>query len=240
MRPQFNGNTSSFRPPHRPLSPTKSSALAGGNSRANVPTLSSFNPSLPPKHPTLRLPRKDENMLSVNGTPLANPLTQGRLFATTATSNTIPFPQNEQHMLKRTKSTINVKRDPSFAFHSRTDSQSSTLSSQPSFGHMRTNSLFSISSTDDSTLSSQTLESPNTPTPSQSQPTRPGLGFGNSMTRSYSVTISTTDGHLLEFDPLQTSPRALEELEGVTESAKKQARQEMGRLMLAAVEKWKI
>jgi hypothetical protein len=54
------------------------------------------------------------------------------------------------------------------------------------------------------------------------------------------VAIPTKDGHLLEFDPLQTSPGALNALEGITDSAKKQARVEMGRLVQAAVDKWKI
>jgi hypothetical protein len=54
------------------------------------------------------------------------------------------------------------------------------------------------------------------------------------------VTIPTKDGHLLEFDPLQTSPGALDALEGITDSSKKQAREEMGRLMQAAVSKWSI
>ena len=60
--------------------------------------------------------------------------------------------------------------------------------------------------------------------------------------RSFSalVAIPTKDGHLLEFDPLQTSPGALDALEGITDSAKKHARAEMGRLMQAAVDKWKI
>jgi len=60
--------------------------------------------------------------------------------------------------------------------------------------------------------------------------------------RSFSalVAIPTKDGHLLEFDPLQTSPGALDALEGITDSAKKQARVEMGRLVQAAVDKWKI
>ncbi|KAG2081066.1 hypothetical protein BD769DRAFT_1734392 [Suillus cothurnatus] len=54
------------------------------------------------------------------------------------------------------------------------------------------------------------------------------------------VAISTSDGHVLEFDPLQMSPRALNALVGITDSAKKQAREEMGRLVQAAVNKWSI
>jgi hypothetical protein len=36
------------------------------------------------------------------------------------------------------------------------------------------------------------------------------------------------------------SPRALNALVGITDSAKKQAREEMGRLVQAAVNKWSI
>jgi hypothetical protein len=54
------------------------------------------------------------------------------------------------------------------------------------------------------------------------------------------VTIPTKDGHLLEFDPLQTSPGTLDALEGISDSAKKQAREEMARLVQAAVNMWKI
>lgn len=54
------------------------------------------------------------------------------------------------------------------------------------------------------------------------------------------VAIPTKDGHVLEFDPLLTSPGALDALVGITDSAKKQAREEMGRLIQATVDKWKI
>ena len=60
--------------------------------------------------------------------------------------------------------------------------------------------------------------------------------------RSFSalVAIPTKDGHLLELDPLQMSPGVLDAFEGITDSAKKQARAEIGRLVQAAVDKWKI
>ena len=54
------------------------------------------------------------------------------------------------------------------------------------------------------------------------------------------VTIPTKDGHLLEFDPLQTSPGTLDALEGITDSAKKQAKEDMARLVQTAMAKWKI
>ena len=54
------------------------------------------------------------------------------------------------------------------------------------------------------------------------------------------VTVPTVDGFFLEFNPLLVSPGALNELEGITEDAKKQAREEMVRLVKEAVSKWTI
>jgi hypothetical protein len=54
------------------------------------------------------------------------------------------------------------------------------------------------------------------------------------------VTVPLADGQLLEFDPLQASPGALDALEGITDSAKKHARDEMVKLVEAAVQRWKI
>jgi hypothetical protein len=49
------------------------------------------------------------------------------------------------------------------------------------------------------------------------------------------VAFPTRDGHLLEFDLLLTSPGALDKLEGITDSAKKQAKEDMSKLVQAAV-----
>ena len=54
------------------------------------------------------------------------------------------------------------------------------------------------------------------------------------------VTVPTADGFFLEFNPLLVSPGALNKLEGITEDAKKQAREEMVRLVKEAVTKWSI
>lgn len=288
-RPPFGSNarasTYHTRPPSRPVSPAKHpSSRPGPTTQQRVPSSSTFNPALPPKTPkypggslgepptAMRLPRKDESMLSVNGSPLANPyefgmgwfkgvemadqdtdIEDGREEPETGKSNGLAEPRT----LKRSKSSIVIRRDPSVAFpptlngfHSRTNSQASlfTGSSQPtSSSHSRENS--------------QTLQFPHSQPEMQTQPNYPSH-FPSSYsqpppdraylnpyttpkpthTRSFSalVAIPTKDGHLLEFDPLQTSPGALDALEGITDSAKKQARAEMGRLVQAAVDKWKI
>jgi len=194
-------------------------------------------------------------MLSVNGSHLANPYElglgwfQGIDMAAMDSDDDPQDGQNTQknvlggdRTLKRSKSGIIIRRDPSVAFptmngcHSRTDSQASfyTASSQAtSSSHSRENSFVSNLQTK---FSGFQFPAPRI-TNSQTTP-RPAPHH----LRSFSalVAIPTKDGHLLEFDPLQTSPGALDALEGITDSAKKQARAEMGRLVQAAVDKWKI
>jgi hypothetical protein len=81
---------------------------------------------------------------------------------------------------------------------------------------------------------------PEPPTPKPATPALPPSSLPSSSSARALVAISTSDGHVLEFDPLQTSPRAIDALVGITDSAKKQAREEMGRLVQAAVSKWSI
>ena len=256
------------RPLSRPTSPLKyqSSAPNLAAQHTRVPSSSSFNPTLPSKTPTfpprtdqtaMRLPRRDENMLSINGSPLANPYEFGLGWFTgieMAQMDSDDDPQDGHgtqknglgdRTLKRTKSGIIIRRDPSVAFpatmngyHSRTDSQASfyTASSQAtssSSSHSRENSFASHSQPNFSGF-----RFPAPPTINNQATPRPALPHQRSF--SALVAIPTKDGHLLEFDPLQTSPGALNALEGITDSAKKQARAEMGRLVQAAVDKWKI
>ncbi|KAK7056737.1 hypothetical protein VNI00_002454 [Paramarasmius palmivorus] len=231
----------------RPLSPSKSSFGLIPNSRppanynpnagaprSRVPSSSTFNPSLPPEAPgypgagLARMPRMDEKMLSINGSPLANPLLfpQGPIEG-------LPSSGVEGKTLKRTNSTIAIRPDPLFALrdgskqgiHSRSNSQLSFH--PPSTTHSRNNSEVTLISPSET----QTFDDVVPSTPEMRHST---------ITRAYSVTIATKDGHILEFDPLQTSPSALDALEGITDSAKKQAREEMGRLVQAAVDKWKV
>ncbi|KAG5638169.1 hypothetical protein H0H81_001465 [Sphagnurus paluster] len=275
-RPPFGSNIgSSFhsRQPSRPTSPAKPSTAP----RSRVPSSSTFNPQLPPKTPrypsggppatAMRLPRRDESMLSVNGSPLANPYQFGMGWFKgiemaeeededghdpDSSSN------SEPRKLERTKSSIMIRRDPSVAFpqrldngslHSRTNSQASTLTvpSQPSSSaHSREPSLqppHPHPHSQPNPLAHPIYPSSLFPT-SHSQPnlntTTPRPIRTNTRSFSALVAIPTKDGHLLEFDPLTTSPSALDALEGITDSAKKQARVEMSRLVQATMDKWKI
>jgi len=254
----------------RPPSPVKahlSKSNVGPSGHNNlVPSSSHFNPTLPPKTPSLpsrnnaaiRLPRKDENLLSINGSPLANPYEFGLGWFRGIESQLQQEEDDAQdiqaelspgrRMLKRSKSSIVIRRDASVAFpasvdgtHSRTDSQlsfytasSQTTSSTHSRDNSQTSQLPPIPATNHLGSfrfpSSIPINSDATPRPLPKH------------TRSFSalVAIPTKDGHVLEFDPLQTSPGTLDTLEGISDSAKKQAKLEMGRLIQATVDKWKI
>ncbi|KAA1469824.1 hypothetical protein DENSPDRAFT_928420 [Dentipellis sp. KUC8613] len=217
------------RTPSRPTSPSKPSRVT------RPPSRSTFDPAIPktPAYPP-RWPRKDESMLSVNGSPLANPYELGLDWL--AGSNTPPGDEKDgseddrsqaknKRPLSRTNSSIVIRRDPSFAssasssgsqhggLHSRSNSQSN-LAPSAQGGHSRSNSQTSRP-------------------PSQ-------LGSASSGHIAARVAVQTKDGHTLEFDPLLTSPTALDKLEGITESAKKQAKEDMVKLMQAAVAKWNI
>jgi hypothetical protein len=123
-------------------------------------------------------------------------------------------------------------------YHSRTDSQASfyTASSQATSSSSSHSGENSFASHSQPNLSAFQFPAP--PTTNNQTTPRPALPHRRSF--SALVAIPTKDGHLLEFNPLQTSPGALDALEGITDSAKKQARAEMGRLVQAAVDKWKI
>ena len=54
------------------------------------------------------------------------------------------------------------------------------------------------------------------------------------------VSVPTADGHLLEFDPFRTTPGEIDALEGITNSAKKKAKEDMRSLVVQAVERWRI
>jgi len=192
-------------------------------------------------------------MLSLNGSPLVNPYQfgsswfKGSEVAENAANDEGARDANgvnangQLRTLKRTKSSIIIRKDPSLQAngrHSRTDSQLSlyaptetslTLSREPS------QSLHSYPGKPPSYSS----QFPNPPAPLDAQ-TTPKIKPHHSSSFSALIAVPTRDGHLLEFDPLQTSPGALEALDGISDSAKKQARLEVGHLVQAAVEKWKV
>ncbi|KAG1733030.1 uncharacterized protein EDB91DRAFT_1149956 [Suillus paluster] len=219
------------------------------------PTRATFAPTLPvktPAYPTLRAPRRDESMLSLNGSPLANPYKLGLEWFATEEEDGIDAmdvktkgkgketrvdTQGEGKTLRRVNSIV-IRRDPSVSLvpssSSQTTSQTHSRANSQTQNHYRTHSR----------TNSRTAALVQEPTPKIATPSLLPSSSLSSLPSSSSaravVAISTSDGHVLEFDPLQTSPSALDALVGITNSAKKQAREEMGRLVQAAVSKWSI
>lgn len=64
-----------------------------------------------------------------------------------------------------------------------------------------------------------------------------GGGLGGS---GPTVQVPVKDGAVLELDPLTASPGALDAVPGLSDSAKKVARDEMARLVSGALAKWSI
>jgi hypothetical protein len=54
------------------------------------------------------------------------------------------------------------------------------------------------------------------------------------------VLLPTANGEVLEIDPLLASPGAVDALEGITDSAKKMAKEEMVRFVTEAVARWNV
>jgi hypothetical protein len=220
----------------------KASVTTPHNSR-RPPSSTTFNPVIPKTpaypNPSTRLPRKNESMLSVNGSPLANPfefgagwlpdvMEEGEDGGGIATQHAGNEQSKGKGKMRRTNSIV-VRRDPSFlastsskpppnGFHSRNTSQTTPFSSGIQ-SHSRTQSQ--TSNTSQQSLNSQTPLQHRFPATSQVQ-----------------VTVPTKDGFFLQFNPLTVSPGALDELEGITDSAKKQAREDMANLVQEAVHKW--
>ncbi|KAF8526146.1 hypothetical protein JB92DRAFT_2873714 [Gautieria morchelliformis] len=78
--------------------------------------------------------------------------------------------------------------------------------------------------------------------PSLSQPTTSQPSQAPALEVVLSIKVPTKDGNILEFDPLVTSPGDLELLEGVSDTAKKRAREELQELsgLMTRLGKWRI
>lgn len=219
----------------RPSSPSKPSS-------SRLPSALTFNPHLPKTPAYPRPPRKNERLMSINGSPLAISHQHG--YFGEAIDEEEEGADNEQSSLGdrrigKRASTIIVRRDPSFSFApqpngriplSRNTSHSSlATASQPTTNSQSHSQPRSQPSSSQLTQHSSSSSVPSHPPSSQS--------FSQA---SAVVRVPTRDGHLLEFDPLLTSPDELEALQEITASAKKQAKEDMTRLVHAALAKWKI
>jgi hypothetical protein len=154
-------------------------------------------------------------MLSINGSPLANPYELGLEWLAEGDAAEEDGP-GRAAVLRRTASNIVIRRDPSVAAPNNT---SGTLNHHQAERSRSTSQSHSHSN---------------------SNSRAGGIAASNSGHMAARVAVPTRDGHLLEFDPLLTSPGALDKLEGITDSAKKQAKEDMSKLVQAAVAKWTV
>ena len=172
-------------------------------------------------------------MLSINGSPLTNPYELGLEWLVEGD----PEEEGEggrgagggggtdvpaRMTLRRTASNIIIRHDPSSFGVASAKNTSNTLNNNQAVEHPRSNSN-SQSQTQPQLVRSRSFAS--------------NSGGSHMAAR---VAFPTRDGHLLEFDPLLTSPGALDKLEGITDSAKKQAKEDMSKLVQAAVAKWTV
>ncbi|KAI0345983.1 hypothetical protein BDW22DRAFT_1353630 [Trametopsis cervina] len=218
-------------PTSRPNSPTKSRIPFASPSkpRLQAPSTSNFNPAIPGSSSSSypRWPRKDESMLSVNGSPLANPLNLD--LSTWLSRNRDldhdmpgdPRSNGAAHGHKRTNSII-VRSTSSSSHpaatggtHSRSNSNSTTNGKATPGGFMPTRNHAATTKSEADKL-------------------------GGQASVAALVSVPTADGHFLEFDPFQTTPREIDALEGLTSSAKKKAKEDMRNLVIQAVERWRI
>jgi hypothetical protein len=202
----------------RPSSPSKLSATPHSSRRP--PSSATFNPAISNVVPPY--PKHDANSLKQKGKFAGNSHYFGN-------AGELPGVREEPEYegsngggaasgLRRVNS-ITVRRQPSSVdFHSRPNP---TASRAPPDGQ---HSL---------------LEHPGPTHPLDPTATGP-LPARQPFPAQVQVTVPTVDGFFLEFNPLLVSPGALNELEGITEDAKKQAREEMVRLVKEAVSKWSI
>ncbi|QRW27001.1 hypothetical protein RhiXN_01596 [Rhizoctonia solani] len=112
----------------------------------------------------------------------------------------------------------------------------------PSASSTSTLVSYDVPSSTSSTLNSQhsAKHLTSAPSTSQSQLDIPRTPSKIRRTASALVMLPTTSGEVLELDPLVASPGAVDALEGISDSAKKMAKEEMVRFVTEAVAKWNV
>ncbi|KAL7280073.1 hypothetical protein ACG7TL_006488 [Trametes sanguinea] len=232
---QFPRTPSRFASPHKP-----SQSAHPVRPASRVPSSSTFNPVLPSEASHPRWPRKNENMLSVNGSPLANPyqldlknwfkaVTEGEGGG--EESGGAPGESDSGRGLSKlgVPGAGKLKKQRSIVVRS---ASASSVASQG--GHSRSTSQAST------LVASQSGLDKRTSGPSGTTDVSAITELSSAPSVSALVSVQTKDGHVLEFNPLQTSPEELDALEGITDSAKKQAKEDMARLIQITVQRWKL
>ncbi|EIW59581.1 uncharacterized protein TRAVEDRAFT_122090 [Trametes versicolor FP-101664 SS1] len=223
------------RTPSRFASPSKPSQTVRPASR--VPSSSTFNPTLASEASHPRWPRKNENMLSANGSPLANPyqLDLKNWFNLAVTdgdgadteNDSLPGDTDGSRGLSKLGVPGGNKLKKQRSIVVRSASNTSVASHG---GHSRSTSQASTLVASQSSLDTRISGASNS-----SQ-----LPLASAPSVSALLSVQTKDGHVLEFNPLQTTPDELDALEGITDSAKKQAKEDMARLIQVTMQRWKL
>lgn len=178
-------------------------------------------------------------MLSVNGSPIANPYQLGL----TSWLQTVNGDEDES---------VDTNADQDSMHDSKMSKKGSNIivrsSTTPLFAgpsHSRSNSVMSHASHSRSNSQSKTLGHTITRANTvhelhpSSRIATPAL-VPNTPSLAALVSVPTIDGHLLEFDPLRTAPEEIDALQGISDNAKKQAKEDMMHMIQAAVQRWNI
>ena len=174
-------------------------------------------------------------MLSVNGSPIANPYQLGL----NSWLQTVAELEDESVDLDGNKDVM--RESKTLKKGSNIIVRSSTAPLATGGSHSRSNSVISHASHSRSNSQStmaQSLSRTNTSHELQASSRSHTPAPVPSLTAL--VSVPTIDGHLLEFDPLRTAPEEIDALQGISESAKKQAKEDMMHLIQAAVQRWNI
>lgn len=202
----------------RPSSPSKIPATPQSSRRP--PSLATFSPAISNGVPSY--PKHDINSLKQKGKLAGQTYSFGNNSELPGVREETECEENNSggagHALRRVNS-ITVRRQPS-SVDFRFRQNPPAVRTPPPGQHSRLEHL----------EPAHPIDSTTTGPPSTRQP----------FPAQVQVTVPTVDGFFLEFNPLLVSPGALNELEGITEDAKKQAREEMVRLVKEAVSKWTI
>ncbi|KAG8699632.1 hypothetical protein FRC09_006492 [Ceratobasidium sp. 395] len=210
------------------------------------PTSATFAPTLPPSAPSYpRRPRQGEQLLSANGSPLANPLDPGydippedQLDLDSGKQSKSPKPRLN---LSKSKSSIRIRPN-----HPRSATSISQVLGQSQSGAIRHPSASStstlVSNHDFPPSNSSTLNSHShhESASGKTEPLQPHTPPRIQRSASAVVLLPTTSGEVLELDPLLASPGAVDALEGISDSAKKMAKEEMVRFVTEAVARWNV
>ncbi|KAG8744734.1 hypothetical protein FRC10_009499 [Ceratobasidium sp. 414] len=213
---------------------------------ARPPTSATFAPTLPPSAPAYpRRPRQGEQLLSANGSPLANPLD---LDYEIPLEDQIDLDGGKQP--RSPKPRLNLSKSRS-SIRIRPNNSRSTVSISQVFGQSQSGAIRHPSASSTSTLvsshdfppsNSSTLNSHShhEPAPAKSASQQPRTPPRIQRSISAVVSLPTATGQVLEFNPLLASPGAVDALEGISDSAKKMAKEEMIRFMTEAIARWDI